>query len=278
MTAHSPAQAAPAPRLGFIGWGPGNETVWRTVAASQPEQAREARVFLPAHSRPAPAALGAVASVERLLGERELVFVDTDRESLRGLLPMMRLAVSDRNVLVLTGPGLPLSEVTRHLHERKLVRCLPLAFGGAEETVVAFYATPWLHGAEREALRRLLGAAGHLLEVEDEAQFEVARGLADMAPAVFYTMADAMADGALMSGLPRQDALPFIAAILTGAARTLWHGGQHPALLRERALEAEGAAAGLMEFESAGLRGLMMRVVEKTIRRLRPAGEPPREP
>ncbi len=81
-------------------------------------------------------------------------------------------------------------------------------------------------------------------------------------------MADAMADGALMMGLPRRDALPFLVANLLASARNMREGGEHPALLREKELEAEIAAAGLMELESAGLRGILMRVVEKAIRKI----------
>ncbi|MCZ6728915.1 MAG: pyrroline-5-carboxylate reductase, partial [SAR324 cluster bacterium] len=79
---------------------------------------------------------------------------------------------------------------------------------------------------------------------------------------------DAMADGALMMGLPRAEAQRFMASVLLNAAQTMLESGKHPALLREEALQFNLAASGLMELESAGLRGLMMRTVERAVARL----------
>ncbi len=130
---------------------------------------------------------------------------------------------------------------------------------------MAFYAATYLNPAELSGFRGLFGGLELVLELESERQFEVVLGLAELAPAAIFTIMDAMADGALMMGLPRETALKFIATVLLGSAQELIESGRHPALLRESALESSSAAAGLMELETAGIRGLLMRAVRETM-------------
>ena len=267
---------APAPRreaqsIGFVGWGAGNDAVFRVLTDLGPQACAEARVYSTDYDIAPPEKLQRLPALEALFGKCDLIFVDTPPDELERLLPSMRLVISDRNVIAVVGPSMPMKVVKTHLQERKLIRCLITAVPGGGRATLAYYATPFVGREELAAFRGLFAKLEHVLELQREEQFEVVRGLAGIAPAVLYTIADAMADGALMMGLPRADALPYLAAILLSAARTMREGGEHPAVLREKELEAEVAAAGLMELESAGLRGLLMRVVQKAIRKIAPA-------
>jgi pyrroline-5-carboxylate reductase len=259
------------PGLGFLGWGAANESLYRLL--TQGGAGATMRILPPARGERIPRVLRAVASAEALLQESGFVFVDMTPTDWRHVLPSLRLAISDRNVIVLSGQGLSIAAASRHLHERKLIRCLLTPHRTPEEAILAFHTAPWVRREDAEAFSALFAHLAQALEIREEAQFEVVRALSGIAPAVLYTAADALADGALMMGLPRAQALPFLAGVLLGAARAM-QGGQHPAILRESALGVEPAAAGLMELESAGMRGLMMRVVEQAVRQIRRAEEP----
>lgn len=271
----------PAPQasgVGFMGWGPANEMLFQLLTETG-SAAPQMRVLPGTGGGRPPAGVRAVGSVEGLLQEPGVVFVDLPPAEWHHALPALRLAISDRNVIVLAGQGLSIAAALKHLHERKLIRCLVTPHRAPEEAILAFYAAPWVRRTDIETFRAPFAHLGQVLEIREEAQFEVVRALSGIAPAVLFTVADALADGALMMGLPRAQALPLLAGVLQGAARAM-SGGPHPALLREAALEAEPAAAGLMELESAGMRGLMMRVVEQAVRQIRRTQEqaPPTPP
>lgn len=272
-----PMRAKVPGHIGFAGWGQANQMIFQLLQARSPRLGAELRLLAPAAGTDIPADVRTVPTVEGLLGESGPIFVDLDSAALQQVLPLMRLAISDRNIMVLAGDGLSAGTVLRHLHERKLIRCLVTPFQSPAQATLAYYATPYVQRSEMAVFRALFEHVECVVQLDSEVQFEVARGLAGVAPAVFFTMVDAMADGALMTGLPRAEALPFLASVMLGAAHVLRESGEHPALLRERTLAAAAAAAGLMEFESAGLRGLMMRVVDKAIRqtRIEEAAEPP---
>jgi pyrroline-5-carboxylate reductase len=198
--------------------------------------------------------------------------VDLSPADWRSVLPGLRLAISDRNVVVLAGHGISMSAALKQLHERKLIRCVVTPHGNPAEAILAYHPARWVRAEDADRFRALFPHLAQVLELRDEAQFDVVRALSGIAPAVMYTMADAFADGALMMGLPRAQALAYLAGVLLGASRAMT-GGEHPAVLRDSALEAEPAAAGLMELESSGMRGLMMRVVDQAVRQVRRADE-----
>jgi len=272
------------PALGFVGWGAESRLVWEVLSNRFPGLENSAQLYLPGISvervpaaEPMPA-VKPLPTVEALFSVSQIIFIGGEPEELEPVLPLMRLAVSDRHILVLMGHNWSMEALLRQLHERKLVRCLVSPLPGAGSSLIAFHPAPYLATEDLQTFRRLFSHLELLLEVPSEAQFRVVLGLAGFAPAAFYTIMDAIADGALMMGLSRPFALKFVATLLAGAAQNLLEEGAHPALLREQALEYEVAVAGVLELESAGIRGLMMRAVQRAIKQAAPpAGRPAAE-
>ncbi len=268
------AEIAAKPRLGFIGWGAESAAFWETLQKGPTAPWADTPGFFPGGRPPAEAPLQPVPSVESLFGVCDTIMVELPPAQVRQVMPMIRLSIADRHMLVLLGQSPSVQSLLRQLNERKLVRCMVLSFRDGQPPLVAYCATPFVEPAELATFRGLLAHLDHVLEVADETQFEVMQGLASIAPVGFYTIMDALADGALMMGLPREKALRLIATLLSDTAQRLLEGGGHPALLRGEALRSNGAAAGLMELESAGVRGLMMRTIERTMEQIRANSTP----
>jgi pyrroline-5-carboxylate reductase len=75
------------------------------------------------------------------------------------------------------------------------------------------------------------------------------------------------ADGGVAAGLPRDTALALAAKTMAGAAAMVLHSGTgdltHPGVLKDRVASPAGTTiAGLMELESSGVRGALMRAVK----------------
>ncbi len=275
MTEAAPAPpTAQAPSVGFIGWGPENRSLLKVLATAHPGIEGTAPCFFPEGAAPPTAGLRTLPTVEALFSACDTIFVETSARAFEQALPLIRLVIADRHVLVLMGRGWKLGAALRQLNERKLVRCLIRPFPGERGALLAFYAATYLKATELSSFRELFGSLELVLELESERQFEVVLGLAELAPAAMFTIMDAMADGALMMGLPREPALKFIATVLLGSAQELIESGQHPAVLRESALESSSAAAGLMELETAGIRGLLMRAVREAMAELTAGPQP----
>jgi pyrroline-5-carboxylate reductase len=271
MTATAKATAAgpgAAPAVGFIGWGPESAAMLEVLRRRFPDIDAAASALAGAAGPPPPART--LPSLEGLFQAARLIFVEGGRSALDPHLAMVRLAISDRHWLVLLGDDWSVEELLGHLKERKLARCMLLPTAPDTLGSLAYYATPFFPPQELAAFRELFSHLELCVPLQAEAHFEVLRGLADFAPAAFFTVLEALADGVVMMGFPRRAAMGYLASVLHGAAGRLLEPGSSAALLREQALESRVAAAGLIELEAAGIRGTLMRAIQRAVTHARP--------
>lgn len=79
-----------------------------------------------------------------------------------------------------------------------------------------------------------------------------------------FTVIDAMADGAVKQGVPRQMALQFAAQTVLGAAKMVLQSGKHPAVLKDEVCSPGGTTiCGIHELEKAGVRNAFINAIEK---------------
>jgi pyrroline-5-carboxylate reductase len=261
--------AGEAPACGFIGWGPESAALLEALRRRFPDiESRAAALASGTVRAPLPRVM---PSLEGLFQASELVFAEGGLKALQPHLPMIRLAISDRHVLVLLGGGWSLDALLGQLRERKLARCMLLPTSPGTLGTLAFYASPYFAPEELAAFRGLFDHLELCVELREERHFEVLQGLIDFAPAAFYTVMEAMADGVVMMGFSRAAAVQVLASLLHGAAQRVLSGEASAAQLREQALEVDVAAAGLIELESAGIRGALMRAVQQAVRHPRTA-------
>lgn len=160
-------------------------------------------------------------------------------------------------------------------------------FDGRPRVVRAMPNTPALVGEGATALcaGRFAGpddllAARHLFEtvgiahVVGEGLMDAVTGLSGSGPAYVFTVVEALADGGVREGLPRETALALAAQTVLGAARLVRESGEHPAVLRDRVCSPGGTTiAGMMAIEERGVRAALMEAVERAAARSRELGK-----
>ena len=85
-------------------------------------------------------------------------------------------------------------------------------------------------------------------------------------------MIEALADGGVAAGLPRDTALALAAQTVAGAAQMIFQaddsGLVHPGVLKDKVASPAGTTiAGLCELESSGVRGAFIRAVKAAAKR-----------
>jgi pyrroline-5-carboxylate reductase len=87
-------------------------------------------------------------------------------------------------------------------------------------------------------------------------------GLSGSGPAYAFLMIEALSDGGVAAGLPRDIATRLAAQTLLGAAKMVLETGQHPGALKDMVASPGGTTIeGLCELEKGGLRGNLIKAV-----------------
>ena len=140
-----------------------------------------------------------------------------------------------------------------------LVRCglTGLAYGAGVEP------------AEQQWIAQLFAAVGEVLSLP-EAQLDAFLALTSSGPAFVALVAEAMADGAVAAGLPRDLALRLAPQTLAGTAQLLLQQELHPAQLKDMVSSPGGTTiAGLRALERGKLRSSLIEAVLAAAQRSR---------
>ena len=115
-----------------------------------------------------------------------------------------------------------------------------------------------------EALFRPLGRT----RVLDEKHMDAVTGLSASGPAFMYVVLEALAEGGLKVGLPRETATELIAQTMLDAAKLALETREHPAKLKDAVTTPAGCTIdGLLELEEGGLRVALIKAVVRATRR-----------
>ncbi len=145
----------------------------------------------------------------------------------------------------------------------RFARVMPNTPALVGEGAAAYSLGPKATLADGELVERLLGAVGSVVHVKENLMNAVT-GLSGSGPAYVYTFIEALADGGLLKGLPREQALELATQTVLGAATMVKESGLHPAVLRDRVTSPGGTTiAGLAALEEGALRSTLIKAVSQ---------------
>ena len=122
-----------------------------------------------------------------------------------------------------------------------------------------------LNDKEKEFAEELFGALG-IFEWMPEKLIDSATAVSGCGPAYVYMFIEALADGGVMEGLPRDVAIRMAAQMVMGSAKMVLETGTHPDELKDRVCSPGGnTIVGVKTFEEYGLRAACMNAVHNAV-------------
>ena len=115
-----------------------------------------------------------------------------------------------------------------------------------------------------EQFLSVLGAAGHVSHLP-ERLIDAGSAVSGSGPAFAAMFIEAMADGGVICGLPRQTAMEYAARTLIGTAELMLQSGDHPGKMKDAVCSPGGSTIqGVRALEKGGFRSAVTEAVVAT--------------
>lgn len=263
------ARQSEPPVVGFIGAGKMATALARGLAAAG--FTTPARIIacdvLPAAREAFARETGGrtVDSVAAVTAESDVVVLAVKPQHMADVLAELRAAqpgLQRRQLVVSIAAGVPLGTLESGLPDGcRVVRVMPntpcLVGAGASAFAAGSHATP----EDARLVEQLLSTVGLAVEVP-EGMLDAVTGLSGSGPAYVCQFIEALADGGVRVGLPRDVATRLAAQTVLGSAKLLLETGEHPAALKDAVASPGGTTiAGLHALERGGVRASVMDAV-----------------
>lgn len=197
--------------------------------------------------------------------ESEYVFVAVKPQGLETLFaeigPVLR-ARKDAFVLVSMAAGVPVSRLEELAGAGcPVIRMMPNTPVSVGQGMILYTVNDRVTAGQTEGFLSGLESAGRLDRIP-EALIDAAGALSGCGPAFVYLFAEALADGGVACGLPRDRAMLYAAQTLLGSAQMLLETGSHPGQLKDAVCSPGGTTiAGVHALESGAFRASTMNAV-----------------
>lgn len=176
--------------------------------------------------------------------------------------PGMAEALSGRLVISVAA-GVRLLQMVKHLPESRVMRVMPNTPAVIRQGMSVLAPHDTVTPDDLEVARALFGAVGRV-RVLDERYMDAVTGLAGSGPAFIAVILEALADGGVMMGLPREVAVELAAQTMQGTARMVLETGKHPAALKDGVTTPAGSTiAGLLTMEDGRIRSTLARTIQE---------------
>jgi len=260
------------PRIGFLGAGKMATALargWLTAGLTRPERLLASDPLADARQAfTETCQVRAGADNREVVAASELIVLAVKPQSMTALLAEIRPVVTNRHLVVSIAAGIGLQQLATGLgSERRLIRVMPNT-----PCLVGASASGYSPGGTATAedvaiVDRLFKAVGLAFRLP-ESLLDAVTGLSGSGPAFIYVVIEALSDGGVRMGLPREVATALAAQTVLGAAKMVLETGSHPGVLKDMVASPGGTTiAGLHALERAALRGALMDAVEAATRR-----------
>lgn len=253
-------------QYGFCGAGNMGKAMIRGILGAGLAKAKDIHVF--DAYKPGLEALKKELHIQTVANEREaahkadVLILAVKPDVVPAVLEEVKNEVKTDKIVVSIAAGVSLKCLEQGLLPgAKAVRVMPNTPALVGEGMSALCPNNFLSDAEKERILAVFSSFGKA-EFIAERYMDAIVGLIGSGPAYVYMFIEALADGAVFCGLPRDTALRMAAQTVLGSAKTVLQSGQHPGALKDMVCSPGGTSiAAVRELEERGFRAAVLNAV-----------------
>ena len=202
-------------------------------------------------------------SNEELARSSKYILVAVIPQVIDTVLKEIKTIITNEQVIISIAAGVSFNHINKFINPSVgLIRVMTNtpALIGAAATAIAHNENIKDH--QLEFVKGIFDAVGMVVELE-ERHLDAVTGLSGSGPAYIFIIIEALADGGVKMGLPRDIAINLAAQTVLGSAKLLLKTKKHPAELKDMVSTPGGTTiTAIHELESAKIRATLIRAVE----------------
>jgi pyrroline-5-carboxylate reductase len=203
-----------------------------------------------------------------------VLILATKPDQVTAALAEISSAFTKNHLLISIAAGVTISKLENLLPAgARVIRVMPNTPALVGEAASAFALGKSATAADGELAKKLLSAVGLAFQVK-ESLLDAVTGLSGSGPAYVYQFIEALSDGGVAAGLPRDIATKLAAQTVLGAAKMVLETGQHPGALKDQVTSPGGTTIeGLHALEKGKLRATVMSAVRAATEKSKKLGQ-----
>ncbi|MFP4697479.1 MAG: pyrroline-5-carboxylate reductase [Eubacteriales bacterium] len=172
-------------------------------------------------------------------------------------------SVKKEHIIISIAPGITIDAIKQELgNDIRIIRAMPNTPALVSEGISTIsYSNDEYSDEERESVKKFFSSFGEVAEVEEKLMDSVVP-ITGSSPAYCFIFIEALADGAVKLGLPRDQAYKMAAQALFGSAKMVLETGEHPAVLKDQVCSPGGTTIeAVATLEKNGFRNAILEAV-----------------
>lgn len=178
--------------------------------------------------------------------------------------------IKEDGIIIAIAAGKSIESVENRFERKvKVVRTMPNTPADVGEGMTAITFNEEIEKSEKEYILKMFKSFGGVEEVEEDL-YHAVTGVSGSSPAYVYMFIEALADGGVLEGLPRDKAYKLAAQSVLGAAKMVLETGLHPGELKDQVCSPGGTTIeAVAKLEEEGLRSGVINAVKVCSRKSR---------
>ena len=195
-------------------------------------------------------------------------------DQVSGVLTELRNGFSEEHLLISIAAGVPIAKLEAGLSAgARVIRVMPNTPALVGAAAIAFALGKSARTEDGELAHKLFSAVGIAFQLK-EPLLDAVTGLSGSGPAYVYQFIEALSDGGVAAGLPRDVATQLAAQTVLGGAKMVLETGMHPGALKDQVTSPGGTTIeGLHELEKGRLRATVMNAVRSATEKSKKLGQ-----
>jgi pyrroline-5-carboxylate reductase len=196
--------------------------------------------------------------------DADIIFLSIKPNHYLEVIQEIKEAVKEEAVIVTIAAGVTLDWMLEQFQKQvKVVRTMPNTPSLVGEGMTAFCVNQYVEETDLHTTIEILESFGKSQLVE-ESLMDAIPAVSGSSPAYVFMFIEALADGAVLQGVPREDAYTLAAQAVLGAAKMVLETEEHPGVLKDGVCSPGGATIeAVSSLEKNQFRGAVLKAMEE---------------